>query len=68
MRTGRRVTGALWIALCGTMIFGTIAGADGPDMKKALGDKVADGWIYDDIEKGYAEAEKTGKPMLVVFR
>jgi len=25
-------------------------------------------WIYDDIGAGYAEAKKTGKPMLVVFR
>ncbi len=25
-------------------------------------------WIYNDLDKGYAEAEKTGQPMLVVFR
>ena len=25
-------------------------------------------WIYDDLEKGIAEARKTGKPLLVVFR
>lgn len=25
-------------------------------------------WIYNDIEAGFAEAKKTGKPLLVVFR
>ncbi len=25
-------------------------------------------WVYDDIGAGYAEAKKSGKPMLVVFR
>ena len=25
-------------------------------------------WIYDDIPAGFAEAKKSGKPMLVVFR
>ena len=25
-------------------------------------------WIYDDINAGFAEAKKSGKPMLVVFR
>ncbi len=25
-------------------------------------------WIYNDLEKGIAQAEKTGQPMLVVFR
>ena len=25
-------------------------------------------WIYNDLDKGFAEAEKTGQPMLVVFR
>ena len=25
-------------------------------------------WIYNDIDKGYAEAEKTGQPLLIVFR
>jgi hypothetical protein len=25
-------------------------------------------WVYDDLAAGYAEAKKTGKPMLVVFR
>ncbi len=25
-------------------------------------------WIYNDIDKGFAEAEKTGQPLLIVFR
>lgn len=25
-------------------------------------------WIYDDLNAGYAEAKKSGKPMLIVFR
>lgn len=30
--------------------------------------EAAGDWIYNDIEKGRAEARKTGQPMLVVFR
>ena len=25
-------------------------------------------WIYNDLDQGFAEAQKTGKPLLVVFR
>jgi hypothetical protein len=25
-------------------------------------------WIYDDIDAGFAEARKSGKPLLVAFR
>lgn len=25
-------------------------------------------WIYNDLPRGYAEARKTGKPLLIVFR
>ena len=25
-------------------------------------------WIYDDIQKGFSEAQRTGKPLLVAFR
>ncbi len=25
-------------------------------------------WIYDDIDAGFAEAKRTGKPLLVAFR
>ena len=30
--------------------------------------EAAGDWIYNDFEKGRAEARKTGQPMLVVFR
>ena len=40
--------------------------------KKVRGDKehvaAIDSWIYDDLPRGIAEAKKTGKPLLVVFR
>jgi len=25
-------------------------------------------WIYNDIEQGFAQAKKTGQPLLIVFR
>ena len=25
-------------------------------------------WIYNDLEKGYAEARRSGKPLLIVYR
>jgi hypothetical protein len=25
-------------------------------------------WIYNDLDAGFAEAKKTGKPLLIVFR
>ena len=28
----------------------------------------AGGWIYNDLQKGFAESAQTRKPMLVVFR
>ena len=31
-------------------------------------DSVKGEWIYDDLNAGYAQAKKTGKPMLIVFR
>jgi hypothetical protein len=38
-------------------------------LKTALKDTEVQGdWIYDDLPAGFAEAKKTGKPMLVVFR
>jgi hypothetical protein len=38
-------------------------------LKKALKEEnLPASWIYDDLDKGFAEAKKSGKPMLVVFR
>ncbi len=52
------------------LVLSSITGAQDYDkLKTALGDvHLADGWIYEDIAAGYAEAEKTGKPLLVAFR
>ncbi len=30
--------------------------------------KIADFWIYDDLDLGFAQAKKTGQPVLLVFR
>ena len=38
------------------------------ELKKVLGDTLSDGWIYEDIDAGYAKAKSTGKPLLVSFR
>jgi hypothetical protein len=39
------------------------------DLRDKLMDKFVQGpWIYDDLDAGFAEAKKSGKPMLVVLR
>ena len=40
----------------------------GTQKKQRLKDAAADFWIYDDVARGYAEAEASGKPLLVSFR
>ena len=38
-------------------------------LQKSLEDlQIAGPWIYNDLPAGFAEAKKTGKPLLVVFR
>jgi hypothetical protein len=38
-------------------------------LKTALKDDAVKGnWNYDDLGQGYAEATKSGRPMMVVFR
>lgn len=37
-------------------------------LRTTLKDNAADFWIYDDLDKGYAMASETGKPLLVSFR
>ena len=42
---------------------------DREHLKTLLKDaEVPASWIYDDVGAGFAEAKRTGKPMLVVFR
>lgn len=37
-------------------------------LKQVLDDSLAaDAWIYDDLEAGFKEAGKTGKPLLLAF-
>ncbi len=56
------------ITLAGLVAISAALGQDNP-LQKALKDVDVQGeWIYNDLPKGYAEAKKTGKPMLVVFR
>ncbi len=46
-----------------------LVGQDKEALKTALKDAEVSGpWIYDDVNAGYAEAKKSAKPMLVVFR
>lgn len=66
-----------WRALAGTVVLaglmGTLLPGQGSisktDLQKKLKDvEVAGGWIYDDLDAGFAEAKRTGKPLLVVLR
>ena len=55
-----------------TIAFLCVAAAlaqDKDQLRRDLRDTdLAGTWIYDDLEAGAAEAKKSGKPMLVVFR
>lgn len=43
--------------------------APSKSLKDAIGDDLIGGnWIYEDIKAGYAQAKKSGKPLLVSFR
>ncbi len=53
------------------MALAALAAMQGPKdaLKTALKDTEVQGdWIYDDLPAGYAQAKKSGKPMLIVFR
>ena len=42
---------------------------DKDKLRAALGDTALAGtWIYDDLEAGYAEAARAGRPLMVVLR
>ena len=55
-----------------TIAFLCVAAAlaqDKDQLRRELRDgDLAGPWIYDDVDAGYAEAKKSGKPMLIVFR
>jgi len=37
-------------------------------LKSKLMDECGQRWLYDDLDKGFAAAKASGKPMLVVLR
>ena len=42
---------------------------DKEKLRTALKDtELVGNWIYDDLDAGVAEAKKSGKPMMIVFR
>jgi hypothetical protein len=56
---------AAWTFLAGLFA----AAQDREQLKTVLKDAdVPASWVYDDVDAGFAEARKSGKPMLVVFR
>ncbi len=42
--------------------------ADGAKIRRALDDDAANFWIYEDVEAGFAESQRTGKPLLLSIR
>ena len=47
---------------------GVVLAKEDPALKDLLeDDAVAEAWIYEDLDAGYAQARKTGKPLLVCF-
>jgi hypothetical protein len=58
------------LTLISCLLWSSAACTQGPgSLKAALGDvRVTEDWIYDDIEAGYLEAKRSGKPLLVAFR
>ena len=61
-----------WLLLFGALLLITPAlAADAPVLREKLQDEHAigaDGWIYNDIARGFAEAKRTGKPLFITFR
>ena len=52
------------------LLLGALWGQDpNKEMQKSLKDTdIHASWIYNDIDAGFAEAKKSGRPLLVVFR
>ncbi len=46
----------------------TAQGLEGDDLRKALEDRAASFWIYDDLDAAYKKSRAEGKPLLVAFR
>ena len=67
MSNSRRLPGR-WSA--GALCLAFLLCADSPadDELAPTWEAAPESWIQEDIEAGYAEAKKTGKPLLVAFR
>jgi len=58
------VAASMLLLCCAALL---MAGED-PVLRDVLKDqKYAEGWIYEDINAGYAAATRSGKPLLVCF-
>jgi len=59
-----------WSALFFLALAGAIPAQElkGKSLRRALKDKAAGFWVYNDIQAGYDQARKKGKPLLVSFR
>jgi hypothetical protein len=58
------------ITTCAILLAAAVALADDKEaLRAALKDTEPTGdWIYDDLARGLAEAKRTGKPLMAVFR
>ena len=57
------------IAALAVLMFAAPQDPKKEQLRTALKDDAVKGdWNYDDLNAGYAQAKKSGKPMLVVFR
>jgi hypothetical protein len=57
------------ITTCALLLAAALAHADDKEaLRAALKDDIKGDWIYDDLPKAFAEAERTGKPLMAVFR
>lgn len=54
---------------CGLLALLVFSAGDKEKLRAALGDTAPVGvWFYDDLDAAYAEAGRTGKPLMVVLR
>ena len=70
------ITATIAIILSANPVFAQTRGSEAPPslradsatIRKALDDKAADFWIYEDIKAGFEESRRTGKPILLSIR
>ena len=55
-------------AFCLLSLAMTMGQVDKAMLKAKLDDQAGERWIYDDLDKGFAAAKSSGKPLLVVLR